>query len=304
MPALCSEDTRCDLCASRIEASSVEYRDNRFGLHGTFRIGWCRGCGLGVTLDPPTADELAALYAATYVDEEVERQVPRAGAVARAWHRLNGSLAVADLPLAEPILDIGSNTGEALLALRQRGLKGIGLEPNPAAAAIARSAGLEVIEASVETAELPDGRFGSVLASQVLEHVHDPVAVLSRLHRALRPGGTLVVVLPNTGSAYRSLFGTAWIHWHVPFHLTHHTERSLRLLLEQTGFHIRRLRTRTPGEGVLLSLAALRNARSGKFRVEHFSGRYGARALVAPTSRFFDALGRGDAFVAEAVAHV
>lgn len=276
-------------------------RDNRFGLPHTIQIGWCDRCGLGVTLNPPSRDELNRLYATTYADEATVGRVPRTGFAARAWHRVNGSLPLTDRPLAPPVLDVGANTGESLLALRERGIEAVGLEPNPNAVAIARAAGLEMIEAPIEGAELPPERFGSVLLSQVLEHVDDPAPVLQIVREALRPDGVVHVVVPNARSFWCSLFGPDWVHWHVPFHLYHHTERSLSLLLAQNGLRVTALRNVTPGEWLLMSLEARRNARRGRYELEPFEGRYWRRALLAPAGRLFDALRRGDAIVAEAV---
>lgn len=45
----------------------------------------------------------------------------------------------------------------------------------------------------------PDGHFDTVVAGEVLEHVKDPGAVLTELGRVLRPGGRLVVTVPNGG---------------------------------------------------------------------------------------------------------
>jgi hypothetical protein len=50
----------------------------------------------------------------------------------------------------------------------------------------------------------------------------------------------------------------------------------------------------------LMSTAAWRNARRGRFGLESFSGRYGRRLLVAPAGRLSDVFSRGDALVAEA----
>lgn len=286
---------RCPLDGTTLRAGSEQLRDNRFGLPHTIRIGWCPSCGLGVTLDPPTQDELDRLYASCYVDDGESARIPATSLAARVWHRVNGSLPVTDERLAGPVLDVGCNTGETLAALRRPGLEVVGLEPNPTAAAKAREKGLEVIEQPIELAELSVGRFRSVILSQVLEHVHEPDAVLRRVRAALQDGGHAYVVVPNAASIWRSVFEADWVHWHVPFHLWHHTRSSLRLLLEQNGFELESARSATPGEWLLMSIEARRNARRGVYRLEPFSGRFGRRLAVAPLGRLGDALGRGDA---------
>jgi SAM-dependent methyltransferase len=175
------------------------------------------------------------------------------------------------------------------------------LEPNPVAAEFARERGLEVINEPIERAKLAASHFGSIVLSQVLEHVRDPHAVLSQVRTALRSDGSVHVVVPNAWSIWRRVFGADWVHWHVPFHLYHHTERSLTLLLERTGFRPVRMWTVTPGEWLLLSLQARRNARRGTYRLEHFAGRHVLRLALSPPARAADAGHRGDAIIAQAV---
>ncbi len=291
--------TACPLDGTELERGDTALRDNRFGLDWRIHIGWCRSCGLGVTLDPPSPDELDELYSSCYADDGPP-QVPGSSLAARIWHHVNGSVPIVDQRFESPVLDVGCNTGEVLSILRRRGLDVLGIEPNPAAAAAARAKGIEVLATPIESASLPEARFRSAILSQVLEHVRDPHAVLRRIRPSLASDGRAYVVVPNVRSVWRNAFATDWVHWHVPFHLWHHTPRSLSLLLEQTGFSIESQRTITPGEWLLMSLEARRNARRGTYRLESFRGRFGARLALAPLGRLGDLAGRGDAIFAVA----
>jgi len=51
----------------------------------------------------------------------------------------------------------------------------------------------------------PDTPFDAVVASHILEHVDDPVALLRRMHTWLAPGGRLIIVVPNKESLHRRL---------------------------------------------------------------------------------------------------
>lgn len=48
-----------------------------------------------------------------------------------------------------------------------------------------------------------DRTFDTILACMVLEHVHDPVAVLARTRQWVPPGGQVIIAVPNAGSLHR-----------------------------------------------------------------------------------------------------
>jgi hypothetical protein len=52
----------------------------------------------------------------------------------------------------------------------------------------------------------------------------------------LRPGGLLLVAVPNPGSLQARIAGAAWMHWDVPRHRLHLTPRGLTALLAGAGF--------------------------------------------------------------------
>jgi SAM-dependent methyltransferase len=83
------------------------------------------------------------------------------------------------------------------------------------------------------------GSYDSVVSLHVLEHSPDPATTLELMHRFLKPGGTLVLVVPNgLGEGYQKL-GSAWT-WAQPplIHLHHFTEQGLAELLRQSGFDL------------------------------------------------------------------
>ena len=77
----------------------------------------------------------------------------------------------------------------------------------------------------------------------VLEHLHDPKGALLEARRILRPGGRLVVAVPNFSSLQARWAGAAWFHLDLPRHLWHFPLAALRRLLADCGFEIRRSTT-------------------------------------------------------------
>ncbi|HZZ83574.1 MAG TPA: methyltransferase domain-containing protein [Anaeromyxobacteraceae bacterium] len=105
------------------------------------------------------------------------------------------------VPEGALVLDVGCGHGAlaAALAARKR-CRVIGIETNSEAAATARTRCDRVFVGTVEEVLEQPGvpmDFDVVVASDVLEHLLDPVRVLERLAQVLKPGGALVASVPN-----------------------------------------------------------------------------------------------------------
>jgi 2-polyprenyl-3-methyl-5-hydroxy-6-metoxy-1,4-benzoquinol methylase len=72
----------------------------------------------------------------------------------------------------------------------------------------------------------------------VLEHLQDPAAALDRIATWLRPGGGLVVGVPNLASLQAQIGGERWYHLDVPRHRVHFTTGGLHALLRSCGFTV------------------------------------------------------------------
>jgi SAM-dependent methyltransferase len=78
--------------------------------------------------------------------------------------------------------------------------------------------------------------FDTVLCLNVLEHIEDPGAVLARLERTLKPGGRLVVLVPNVPALYGTLDQRLG-------HKRRYAAESARGLLETQGFRVESARS-------------------------------------------------------------
>jgi hypothetical protein len=56
--------------------------------------------------------------------------------------------------------------------------------------------GAAELEIDITNIALPDGSFDAILCSHVLEHVPDDTAAMRELHRVLKPGGWVIVMVP------------------------------------------------------------------------------------------------------------
>ncbi len=155
------------------------------------------------------------------------------------------------------LLDVGAGNGAYLLSVRSAGWEIVGVEPDPAAAAVARRAGLDVREGNIHSLQGAEGSFDVITMNHVIEHVHEPRTVLSEAFRLLRPGGILYLETPNIESRGYRRFGRHWRGLEPPRHLVLFTWNSLEVLLREIGFAEIERRRRS---GVYAALAATSRA--------------------------------------------
>jgi SAM-dependent methyltransferase len=91
----------------------------------------------------------------------------------------------------------------------------------------------------------------------VLEHCIDPETTLQQVHTVLKPGGKLIMAMPQPYCIERYLFGRYWTGWCTPFHLNFFSHRSMRLLLNRTGFRHEFSKSCQPSVALLNQWAAL-----------------------------------------------
>ena len=132
------------------------------------------------------------------------------------------------------LLDVGSGTGEVLMAARDRGWRVQGVEPVRTAADMASNRGLEVTVSLLEDSGLPERSYDVVSAFHVLEHVPDSRSFLQTMCRWVRPGGFVVLEVPNWNSSQRRRLGEAWPMLRLE-HLVHFTPETLPRTMRAVG---------------------------------------------------------------------
>jgi 2-polyprenyl-3-methyl-5-hydroxy-6-metoxy-1,4-benzoquinol methylase len=71
-----------------------------------------------------------------------------------------------------------------------------------------------------------------------LEHDDDPHAFLEGLLSYLKPGGVLVLEVPNVDCVWTPWFGDACANWYAPYHRLHFSRQSLADLFENHGLTV------------------------------------------------------------------
>lgn len=159
------------------------------------------------------------------------------------WHHFDRSLS-RWLPAdrAARIVDVGCGAGLALEWMVSRGWSAArGVDVDPGQVAFARGLGLTVdlvddVAAWIDALEPLD----FVLLKDVLEHVPDAAVepLLRSIARRLRPGGTLLVAVPNANASF-----AARMRYIDPTHHRSYTTESLRWTLARAGLRLETVRS-------------------------------------------------------------
>lgn len=273
MSGLEMETVACDYCGSSETSFSLAVQDTRYHLPGDYTIVRCKNCGLVYTSPRPTSQSIGDAYPATYhaftvgegaisAEDNTSRSAKLRDQVASAfyWHKarysflqkiilspvyvyskLNHMTLMPPLPSSGGrVLDIGCGAGRNLYRLKGRGWSVIGIEPDAAAAERARTLldGSEIHVGILSDVSFEPASFDMILVSHVLEHVHNPLETLRRIFDLLKPGGFLLILVPNFNCVERKLTNQNWEQMDMPRHLYFYEPKTLRRYLEETGFRV------------------------------------------------------------------
>lgn len=230
---------QCPACS---DAKLVSWREataaDRRASAGRYRLLRCSACGTAVTESRSAADAETL-----YVDGAYARPSPLLDRLLEPARRVAAGTALAFAAELQPgarVHDVGAGDGALLRAFADRGCVVSGSDPFASADA---AEGIRIERVAVEEESLPAGSIDLVLFWHVLEHLDAPAKSLRRLLPSIRPGGKVVVAVPNGDSLQARIGGDRWFHQDVPRHRVHFTRRGLVRLLERCGFRVLRIQT-------------------------------------------------------------
>lgn len=249
--------THCPICASR---DISFWKSKKRGLTD-YLIYTCKNCTGGFLNPRLSDDELRKIYNISghgltrkiSCNEvlEIEKEFPNSTIDAERMVLISKFLCQSasqnnssDLRL----LDIGSGFGFFSLCARKNGFEVVSINPGEYENLVYA----ELFNMNGYTANIQEGMFEDfkfsiesfdvVIASQVLEHVKHPREMVSEIERILKPGGILVIAVPNLHSLFVKLLdtrdqGCLW----VPEHCNYFTKKSLLALVEEISLQPRKI---------------------------------------------------------------
>lgn len=291
---------KCPICGS--SARDILYRELRdlvfFCAPGTWTLHQCRECR-SAYLDPRPSKETVGLAYTAYYTHRAQHLPSRATAIARwktavrngymnykwgmrrrpafpflaricdavliAFPRSVDESQMRGLPRPAShrrLLDVGCGNGEFLGLAREAGWRTMGLDFDSQAVAAARKLGLDVREGGIDLLSYEVDCYDALTLSHVIEHVHEPLQLLSECRRLLKPGGYFWIETPNVASYGHRAFGRSWRGLEPPRHLILFSGKRLKAMLEEAGFKdVQYARWRPEFEEIYLRSLAIRQGR-------------------------------------------
>jgi SAM-dependent methyltransferase len=237
----------CPACGSGAVVAWVTVPGSDPALPGDYELARCARCGTAVTLAPaPAAAHEAGAYgggrprgsglAAPLLRAFARKRLALLADAGGAAHKRLALVTGADgAGGAGRLLDVGAGRGRFVAEARAAGWDADGIEPSLRGVEGARTLGVELARAGIEDAAVRARSLDAVTLWHVLEHLDAPGPALERIAAWLRPGGLLLVGVPNLGSVQAWLGGARWYHLDVPRHRTHFTVDGLHALLRASG---------------------------------------------------------------------
>ena len=228
----------CPWCRSTTNQSYLKVKDY-FLTQEEFELFKCNQCGLLFTEPRPKTDEIGKYYQS---EDYYSHQENKNGLIPRIYEKVKSinlknkvAMAIRGLPKGQ-LLDIGCGVGDFLVQVKKAGWEVKGIEPSNDAKVIAQTRlGFTPLNPT-ESKTLPEKAFEVITMWHVLEHIDNLRNQTEELRRLLKPGGRLVIALPNYLAYDCEYYKDKWAAWDVPRHLNHFSPECLKTIITSLDF--------------------------------------------------------------------
>jgi len=239
----------------------------------------CPRCGLECLSPQPDNHTLAGIYNESYFSHYQGEIDPT---IVRAMKRATYARQIRRLPPPDSfggqrrLLDCGAATGFLVELATELGWDAFAIEISEfgSQACIDLLGRERVYRGEVRGGSFaanPEGQFEVVTMFDFIEHVRDPIDVLTWARQRLKPGGILLLTTPRVGGISWRLMGHQWFHY-VREHLWFFNPKSIRALLLESGFST-------------VDVHALRKAVTVNYALAHYARSTTYSKLFSPLAR-------------------
>ncbi|TKA10426.1 class I SAM-dependent methyltransferase [Actinacidiphila oryziradicis] len=235
------ERTTCPWCGSSQLKTRLRTTDLLQHKPGRFTLDRCQDCR-HTFQNPRLSGEGLEFYYRDFYDGLGEKQLSNtfAGRTQMYRQRAESLLPFASAP--KNWLDVGTGHGHFCESARTvyPGTAFDGLDFTDGAELAERAGRVErgFRGSFVELAPEVAGNYDVVSMFHYLEHSTEPGLELEAAHQAIRPGGHLLIEVPDPDSRYARLLGRWWLPWLQPQHLHFVPVANLRRRLTDLGFTV------------------------------------------------------------------
>lgn len=233
--------TTCPWCGSARLRERLHTTDLLQHKPGRFHLDGCQTCG-HVFQNPRLSAQGLEFYYRDFYDGLGEQQTAGLFAGRAAMYRRRAEALAPHVPAPETWLDVGTGHGHFCESARD-------VFPLTAFDGLDFTDGAELAESAgrvrrgyrgsfVDIAESMADQYEVVSMFHYLEHSLDPARELAAAYVALRPGGHLLIEVPDPRSRYARLLGRWWLPWLQPQHLHFMPADNLRRRLGELGFTV------------------------------------------------------------------
>ena len=235
----------CPLCKDE-RISMVLSAEDYTVSNEQFEIWECRNCTLRFTQNVPSADAIGQYYQS---ENYISHSDTASGLINKLYHHVRKRTLVQKKNLVEKmtgkrtgrILDVGCGTGAFLNTMKLAGWQVTGLEPDSTAAAKAEELyGIKPMSPE-KLYGLNPASYDAITLWHVLEHVHDLHGYMKKLNCLLKPGGKLLIAVPNYTSYDAAKYQQYWAAYDVPRHLYHFSPASMKKLFTLHDFTMKKM---------------------------------------------------------------
>lgn len=249
---------RCKICNSKGQELYSSLVDHLFATPGIWQLKQCTNqeCGL-IWLNPMPSKKDVHLAYQNYYTHQDEKILHKQGQRNRtSWRglirqsrnfiytlmgimRMRRRQELMFLETVKPgrLLEIGCGNGARLKLLKKYGWQVEGQEVDTNAGQLAqKTLGVKIHLGLMEELNLQPQQYDAIIMHHVLEHVHDPLLLMTICHDLLKPGGTFVSITPNSQSLGHTWFKSSWRGLEPPRHLFLFNSKNLADLCHAANF--------------------------------------------------------------------
>jgi SAM-dependent methyltransferase len=248
----------CGICGNTSDNIKHDLREMFFGSREMFEYAECSACGVLELLNVP--EDLSRFYPTDYYSFGP----PRIKSSHTLKHHINkpfmsaylaapegparnlvsklrripediAKLAKMRISRSSRILDVGCGAGDLLLLMERYGFTNLaGIDPF-IEKDIEYPSGLTIRQLNVSDL---NETYDVVMSHHVVEHIPNPFDALKDMARLTKPGGYVLIRMPNAASEAKDHYGVNWVQWDPPRHVFVHTPKTVEILAESAGLEV------------------------------------------------------------------